>query len=50
MSRAKSVLCGIVKEGKPSWSIGEQAVKKSKHDVDLSMSDGFLAERGGEGS
>jgi hypothetical protein len=50
MSGAKSVLLGTGKEDKPRWSIGEQAVKKSKHDVDLSMSDGLLAERGGEGS
>jgi len=48
MSGAKSVFCGTGKEGKSWWSIGEQAVKKSQHDINLSMSDRHLAERGGE--
>jgi len=48
MSGAKSVFCGTGTEDKSWWSIGEQAVKKSQHDINLSMSDRYLAERGGE--
>jgi hypothetical protein len=48
MSGAKSVFCGTGKEDESWWSIGEQTVKKSQHDINLSMSDRHLAERGGE--
>jgi hypothetical protein len=48
MSGAKSVFCGTGTEDKSWWSIGERAAMKSQHDIVLSMSNGHLAERGGE--